>query len=181
MQQLFNRPDGIVNQRDAENKWARAYHGYAGEAEDVSGDTIVTANMAGFRGALTLFSAGATAALTARRFESAFVSYWTGGVFGIGKLILSPPGGCPNVGGNGTWGSEVTSVVMTVVPNVLFSLLFREFQLVRSSDTAASKASAIARAFHRATTTAVKVLITGVDTTPAPTGPLPITNTCAIR
>jgi hypothetical protein len=58
----------------------------------------------------------------------------------------------------------------------LKALLEIEFAILQEDGSA--KATALANAFHTATTSAVMVLITGLDTS-VPT-PLPITNTCTI-
>jgi hypothetical protein len=176
---IFSNPDGILSRQEAEVLWTNAYHRYAQGAEDVSGDGVVTVNKPGFLSTLSFGEQSASD--SARNFDAAFVAYWTGAVFAVGKLIVTPPVVCPNVGGNLIWGSETTSIVTVVAAGVLANLLRPIFQSTNSSATAFSKAQEIARAFHEATTTAVTVLITGLDTTPGPTGPLPITNTCTIR
>jgi hypothetical protein len=175
---LFTSPDGIANAQDAESRWTAAYDSYALDAEDVSGDMVTTTNRPGFLSALD-FGSWSSVQQAAQRFDDAFVAYWTGGVFAVGSLIAVPPGECPNVGGNGTWASETTSVVTAVVAGVLKGLLLPILRA--NSGTPESKAREMARAFHEATTTAVTVLITGLDTTPGPGGPLAITNTCTIR
>lgn len=180
LRSLFGGTSGVGTIPAAKERWARAYHSYATGAEDVSGDRVQTANRPGFLGALQLRN-GASTREAAQMFDRAFVAYWTGAVFGVGQLIAAPSAQCPNIGGNGIWASEVSSVVVGVLEGVLAGLLQPEFESLRQRDTAFSKAEVLARAFHRATTTAVMVLITGLDTTPGPTGPLVITNTCTIR
>lgn len=184
--QLRNLLDGSVatfagypaTKADAITNWGNAYNTYALSAQDVSGDPVVTTNLAGFTSALTsgLVDVG-TVTTAADAFEAAFVAYWTGGTFataipGVGTAT------CPNVGGNLVFSAEVTSLVSAVTPNILKNLLLTEFAIL-SSD-AATKAASLASAFHTATTTAVFVTIAGTDTTPPPTGPLPVTNTCTI-
>jgi len=181
LRSIFSNPAGVSGAPQAEAMWTNAYDSYGLDAEDVSGDRVTTVNMGGFLSALDFGSSGGTSRKAAQDFDRAFVAYWTGGVFAVGSLITVPPGACPNVGGNGIWGSETTSVVVAVAAGVLAGLLEPIFSATREGDTAASKADQIAGAFHDATTTAVSVLITGLDTTPGPTGPLAITNTCTIR
>lgn len=177
---FFSSPDGIADRAVAETRWTDAYHSYAQDAVDASGDSVVTVNKAGFLGTLNLRGEQSSASAAAN-FDQAFVSYWTGGIFAIGKLVVVPPPGCPSIGGTTIWASEITSLVVSVIPNVLSGLLLPIFERTDSSDTALSKASEIARAFHTATTTAVIVTIAGLDTTPGPVGPLPIVNTCTLR
>jgi len=162
----------------AASNWGNAYNTYASTAVDVSGDSLVSANAASFVSALQSgleSSSDATAAANA--FDAAFVAYWTGAVFSIG-FSPTPASACPSVGGTGLWSSEISSVVSAVTASTLTNLLVTEFAILGGS--AASKADSLATAFHSATTTAVFVLITGLDTTPTPAGPLPITNTCTI-
>jgi len=179
---FFGTPDSISSAAVGEVRWADAYHLYASDAEDISGDGVVSANRRKFLEILD-FGGKKTAAETAQNFDRAFIAYWTGAVFGVGSLIVTPPIQCPDVnpGGSGVWASETTSVVVAVTQNILARLLRPIFERSNESDTAYSKAQEIAQAFHEATTTAVFVLITGLDTTPGPTGPLPITNTCTIN
>jgi len=177
---LFGNSDGISGLPDVHTKWTNAYHSYAMDAEDVSGDRVVTTNRTGFLSSLSLGS-GNSIFQAALNFDRAFVAYWTGGIFAVGALIVVPPAGCPNVGGSGVWSSEITSVVTVVSAGVLAGLLVPVFSSISDGDTARSKARQMATAFHQATISAVTVLITGLDTTPGPTGPLPITNTCTIR
>jgi hypothetical protein len=74
---------------------------------------------------------------------------------------------------------ETTSTVSAVTPLILQNLLVTEFSILASN--AVVKADNLATAFHTATTSAVMVIIVGVDTTPSPSGPLPITNLSAIH
>lgn len=156
---------------------ANAYNQYAIVAMDASNDALVTANLAGFKAPLLALAPGSTIADTAQAFDDAFVAYWTGGVFAIG-IPPTPASPCPSIGGTTLWSVEASSVVQLATPNVLKGLLLPEFAIL--SGDADAKATAIANAFHTATTTAIMVLITGLDTTPPPVGPLPVMNTCTI-
>lgn len=160
----------------AEN-WATAYDIYAQNAVDISDDALTTASKAGFKNALiaSLPEGAGTAALAATAFENAFVAYWTGAVFSIGKL---PPGG---VGGNGIFGLEISSVVTTITPNVLYNLLLAEFNKEIFETNMDTKSDTLATLFHTATTTAIIVTISGTDTTPPPSGPIPIVNVSPIH
>ena len=153
--------------------WKTAYDTYALDAADVSGDSVSLVNAALFESTLIAQlppgDPGGTAAAAAAAYDLAFVQYWTGGVFAIG---IPPPSG---IGGNGIFGVELSSVVSVVAPSVLQGLLVAVFGNATMDIDA--KASELADAFHTATTTAITVLITGLDTTPPPAGPLPITNT----
>jgi len=180
LRSLFENPDGISSAADAEAKWADAYNSYAMDAEDASGDRPAVTNQGGFLSTLSLVE-GATVAGAAQLFDAAFVTYWTGGVFVVGTPITVPPPGCPSIGGTTIWATEITSLVTVVVPGVLAGLLAPILGSLSDSATPASKANGIAGAFHQATTTAVMVLMTGLDTTPPPVGPLPVTNLCTIR
>lgn len=158
----------------AATNWANAYNNYAVRATDVSGDLVVSANMAGFiTDLLTNLpdSVTGTIPLAANAFDLAFIKYWLGATFATGII---PLGG---IGGTGLFSLEVSSVCTGVTAGTLSGFLQTEFS-VFSSD-AATKALALATCFHSATITAVQVLIMGLDTTPPPpagTGPLPITN-----
>lgn len=165
---------------DAITNWANAYNTYALQAQDASEDIVSTVNLPAMIATLTAMlpePASGTPDLAAAAFDAAFVQYWTGGVFAVGI----PPtglGACPNVGGTLTFSSETSSVVTTVTADILKNLLLDVFTSTKDGATAAT---ALASAFHNATISAVIVLITGLDTTAAPAGPLPITNTCSIH
>ena len=160
--------------------WGNAYHAYASQATDVSGDALVTANLPLFISTLQASlpaAAVGTAALAANAFDLAFIAYWTAAIFAIGAPP-TPAAVCPSIGGTMLWSLEITSLVTAVVPAVLKGLLLPEFAIVDVATTAQEKADSLAQAFHTATTTAIMVLITGLDTT-VPI-PLPITNLCTI-
>jgi hypothetical protein len=159
------------NAADAAANWAAAYDTYAADAEDVSGDAVASVNKAGFESAL-IFADSNVPAAAAGEFDLAFVNFWTGGTFAVG----TPPSS--GVGGNGTFGVELTSAVTVAAPGVLLAALTPIFAENEADQTPDAKAGKLADAFHDATTTAVTVLIAGLDTTPpASGGPLPITNT----
>lgn len=158
--------------------WANAYDTYARDAVDVSTDVLLTSNKNGFRDALAVLNIPNGVIVTAAgAFDSALIAYWTGAVFAVGTPP-SPGAACASAGGNGTWATEVSSIVATVTVGVLEASM-ASLLAIPSSDPSV-KATALAAAFHNATTSAVKVLITGTDTTVPPTGPLAITNTCTI-
>lgn len=159
--------------------WANAYDGYALSAVDLSGDSVVTTNKAGFISELTTYMPDPLTGSpedAAEAFEKAFTAYWTAATFAVG-IPPTPTGPCPNIGGNLIFGIETSSVVSSITPNVLKNLLIVEFGIF--SADGAQKAADIASCLHTTTTTAVFVTITGTDTT-TPT-PLPITNTCVIH
>lgn len=165
---------------DAITNWANAYNTYALQAQDASEDVVSTVNLPAMIATLTAMlpeSASGTPDLASAAFDAAFVQYWTGGVFAVG-IPPTGVGACPNIGGTLAFSSETSSVVTAVTANILKNLLLDVFASTKDGATAAT---ALASAFHTATTSAVIVLITGLDTTPAPTGPLPITNTCSIH
>lgn len=176
---IFAAKASIRTVEDFEERWTDAYDRYAREAEDVSGERPTTVNAVGFRRALN-FRVSRTAAEISRQFEQGFVTYWTGAVFQVG-VIPPPTPPCPNVGGTTIFASETSSVVAWITPRIMFAQLLSEFSVTQRGDTIQARANSIAAAMHRATTSAVLVLITGLDTTPMPGGPLPITNTCTIR
>lgn len=160
----------------AEN-WADAYDAYCLSAQDVSTDVVEIVNRAGFKSALiaSLPEGAGTAALAAAAFETAFVAYWIGAIFKVG---IPPETG---IGGNGFFGLEISSVVTAITPNILYDLLLVEFSKKTFETDMDSKADTLATLFHTATTTAVIVTISGTDTTPTPTGPLPIVNISPIN
>lgn len=153
--------------------FATAYNNYATQATDISGDNLVTANLAGFQAAITASipppNPGGTLANYATAMGTAFTAFWTGAIFAIGKI---PPSG---IGGTGIFASEITSLVTVVNSAGLQAAILA--QLNQQFDNADDAADALADVWHTATTTGVTVLITGLDTTPPPGGPLPILNT----
>jgi hypothetical protein len=158
---------------DAVDSWTNAYDLYASVAQSVSGDVVLTKNATGFKSALLRgLTTSVTEYAAASAFEQAFVAYWTGATFNI-TLLPSPTSG--NIGGNGIFGVVLSSIVSSITANVLKSNLLNAF-LVKYPDVD-SAVTAISSAFHTATTTAISVLISGLDTTPPLGGPLPITNT----
>jgi hypothetical protein len=168
---------------DAITNWANAYNTYAVAAMDVSGDVLLTSNLAGFTSTLLslipTIPPGGSILEAANAFDTAFITYWAGATFNI--LIPPPPPNdvpIPPAINNGIFGLEATSIVTTVTAGVLSANLQQEFAII-SSDTA-TKAAGLASAFHAATTSAVIATIVGVDTTPTPAGPYPITNTNTI-
>lgn len=164
-----------VDRSLAITNWGNAYNTYASMATDVSGDSVIVANLPGFTGALTANlppAAVGIPAQAANAFDLAFVAYWMSATFSILSL---PLGG---VGGNGIFGVKLTSTVIAVAPGVLGADLTNQFSII-SADVN-ERALSIATAFHTATISAVTVLITGLDTTPPPGGPLPITNTAML-
>jgi hypothetical protein len=177
--QIANEKDNLRSQLAAV-KWAQAYDSYARQAQDASSDLVLSTNLPGLIAALN-FDGSRSAAELAQQFETGFVAYWTGAVFSVG--IPPPPvspNGCANVGGNSIFATEIASLVVAVTPGVMLSQLLPELMVVLKDETIESRSNAIAQAMHRATTTAVMVLITGIDTTPPPAGPLPVTNICTI-
>lgn len=171
----------LDTESSAEKRWADAYHSYASQAVDVSNDMVASANSAGFRSALNFKVAkDSRSPLTiAQQLDLAFVAYWTGATFAVGAPP-TPAAKCPSIGGNTIFGTEILSLVQTVIPGILLSQLSPVVIQKSKSATLGEMAQKYADAFHTATTTAVLVLITGLDTTPSPAGPLPITNICTI-
>ena len=70
---LFGSPDGISGLPDAHIRWTSAYHSYALDEQDVSGDRVVTTNSPGFLSALSLGSSN-SALQAAQSFDRAFVA-----------------------------------------------------------------------------------------------------------
>lgn len=163
----------------AATNFANAYTTYAMTAQDRSTDIVLTYNTAGFAAAIATLVIGDSYLTASQAFEQAFIAFWTGATFAIGIPPISAPP-CLNVGGTTIFSTELASVVTTITPGVLQPLLFTEFQKIENSDMS-GKTLRIAQAFHTATTTAIAVTITGLDTTPPPAGPLPIINICTIN
>jgi hypothetical protein len=174
--QLFSNPRRARFPEDAEELWAEAYHTYARSAEDVSTDVAQNLDVEKFRRELK-FRDSRTVSQFAEQLDNAFVAYWSGTVFGLGML---PPGDppCPNVGGSGTFSSEVVSVVVSVTRKKLLLGLLPV--LVGPAGTAQAQASRFATVLDFVTKTAVGVEIVGWDTTPPGVGPLPIINLCTV-
>lgn len=169
--------------------WAAAFDAYASQAEDASGDALTSANASGFESAIETGLVGqpeaeppvpgsSTPAEAAAAFGLAATAYWTGAAFAVGQLVPTPPP-CPNVGtGTMIFASEVTSLVSAPLSALLVAALLTEFAVI--SDDADAKAESLAGAFDDSTTTEVLVTIAGLDTTPPPATPLPVTNTCNV-
>lgn len=166
-----------------------AYDTYSATAEDASKDNPAAVNSTAMETKLKTLKAGdaaqgVTAADAAAIYAGAWKDYWTGVAFNTASVgTQGPPPRCSNVGGNGIFGSETTSVVTMVTETTLQSQLQAEFEDRGPDDspkTAAQAASNIAQIFHDATTTDIMVKITGFDTTPPLTGPLAISNDCTV-
>lgn len=167
-----------TNATDFANNWGNAYDTYAQDAQDVSTDPLVAAHKPLMVAKLELlntpFGVIATAAST---FDDALKAYWLGATFAT-LVVPTGTGACPNSGGSGLFAAEVSSVVSAWTAGILQASMAS--LLAIPSDDPHVKATALANALHTATTSAVKVTITGTDTTPPPGGPHPITNTCTI-
>jgi hypothetical protein len=169
-----------TNATDFATNWSNAYDTYAKDAQDVSTDPVIAAptHKAAMKARLlTLNVPVGVIATAASTFDQAFADYWTGATFAI-LVAPTPAAACASVGGTGLWSAEASSVVSAVTAHVLEASMLS--LLAIPSDDPQVKATALANAFHAATTSAVKVTITGTDTTAPPTGPLTITNTCGI-
>jgi hypothetical protein len=176
-----NDPDFVghpTNATDFATNWSNAYDAYAQDAQDVSTDPVLTANKNAMKARLlTLNIPAGTITTAASTFDQALADYWNGATFAT--LVVPTPGAaCASVGGTGLWSAEASSVVSSVTAGVLQASMLS--LLAIPSDDPDVKATALANALHAATTNAVKVTITGTDTTGPPTGPQPITNTCGI-
>jgi len=167
--------DPVKSYAQAEVRLGHVYHEYASQAVDASGDSLLSSNPSGFRSALRF--SGISKLEFASQMDTAMQSYWTGAAFGIGSLVVGTGVPCPNVGGTGLFSSEISSLVSVVTPGVMRGALLAD-PLSLTRNNSMSAAVAFARAMHLATSSAVLVLIAGLDTTPPPGGPLPVTNTC---
>jgi len=172
----FSDPRGVPSARQAEARFASVYHDYAKEVEDLSGDRAANLDKSKFESALN-FRKSRTAKQFCKQLDEAFVRYWSGTVFAVGSLP-SPTTSCPNVGGTGVFAVETLSTVVGVASGVLYRKLLPI--ITPTGGSAKSQAVKMARAFDEATKSAVTVLIVGQDTTPPPTGPLPIYNVCTV-
>lgn len=172
---IISTPASKTTPAQAAADWASAYDAYGRGASDVSGDPVVSVNRAGFQSALRFANSG-SAAQAASEFERGFISYWTGAVFAV-AIPVPPVTPCPSIPASPPWLREITSVVVSATPG-LAGLLTPIFSDNQSQDLP-GRAGRLANAFHTATTTNVRVLITGI-TTPPPPGGLPVTNLCTI-
>jgi len=173
-----------TNATDFANNWANAYDTYARDAQDVSTDPVVTTYKSAMAGKLqTLNVPAGLIATAAQAFDDALKAYWmgpagtTGAIFAT-LVVPTPAAACASVGGNGTWAAEASSIVSSFTAGILQASMLT--LLAIPSNDPQVKATALANALHTATTSAVKVTITGTDTTPPPSGPQAITNTCTI-
>ena len=175
----FEDPGPFKEPVDAAMEWTRIYDAYARDAVDASQDKVQVVNKPGFFAQLQFNASSGSPPSFASMLDKAFVAYWTGAVFAFG-IPPTPAAPCPSIGGNTIFSQELTSLVIAVAPGVLMAQLLPIFSSVTEQENARSQSQKIANAFHTATTTAVTVLIAGLDTTPPPGGPQPITNTCTI-
>lgn len=171
----YSHPDSAGQ---AAQEWGQAYESFALGAQDASGEGPAVVNRAGFEEILEAHFGRAGAeglgpgpGPSAQAFADAFVAFWTGAVFQFG---VPPVGGDPGAH-NGLWSIEASSMVFSVTGAPLKAALQILFE--SPSLTPSSTASAIAGAFSNATTQDVLVQLVGTDTTPTPSGPLPITLT----
>lgn len=172
---LFIRPDAVATHTQAEARLAAAYHEYAADVEDASGDSATNLDPGKFQMPLD-FAREGTPQSFARQLDRAFTAYWTGTAFGTSILIPAPPPDppCPNSGGTGVFGAEFSSVVVDVDDLALFTAVLPVVQ--RPSDSAQAQAARLAQAMDTVTKTAITVIISGTDTTPG----LAISNTCGV-
>lgn len=167
-----------TNATDFATNWSNAYDTYAKDAQDASGDPVLTTSKSAMKARLlTLNIPAGTVATASSTFDQALADYWHGATFAT-LIAPTPAAACASVGGTGLWAAETSSVVSTVTAHVLETSMLS--LLAIPSDDPNVKATALAAAFHAATTNAVKVTITGTDTTAPPTGPLTINNVCGI-
>lgn len=162
--------------------WATAFDNWASNAEDDSGDNPAVVFKALFQTALlSAWASSTTKEDGAQSFADAVNDYWTGGIFSVGSLVPGTGNNCANVGaGTRVFATEATSVVTSVTTAAIYVLLLGEFTQYRTSMDA--KAQALAEAFYNPITVGgVFVTITGIDTTPPPAGPLPVTNVCGVH
>jgi len=173
---LFSTPERISTHRQAGKLLAEAYHLYAREAHDVSGDSPTNLTSQKFQECL-FFDIRMTSENFAAQVDRAFMTYWMGATF---QTLFPPSTGsaCPSVGGTGVFTVETTSQVTQVVVGAMRAALLPV--LMVSGRSAQSKALQTAIAMHYATRTAVTVKIVGLDTTLPPAGPVPIINTCGV-
>lgn len=151
--------------------WADAFDAFCSQAEDESGEHPAEVQKESFQSILaTNFATGSagstapTAAESAQAFADAFEAYWDGASFQVG----TPP--------SGEWSVELSSAVIAVTGTTLKARLRAIFESLPATPSVPDKAREIAEAFGSAVTTDVTVLISGSDTTPPPSGPLPITS-----
>lgn len=165
-----------TNATDFANNWANAYDTYAKDAQDVSGDVLITAFKSAMAAKLlTLNVPAGVIATAASTFDDALKAYWASAIFAVG-IVPTPAASCASIGGTGLWSAEASSIGTGFTAGILQASLLT--LLAIPSNNPAVKAPALAAAFHNATISAVKVTITGTDTT-APT-PVPITNICGV-
>lgn len=172
----FRVPGGVGTHREAEQRFARVYHSYAQDAEDVSGERPNNLDAEKFE-RLLAFQRSRVGKDFVRQIDSSFVAYWTGTTFPI--LVVppaSPP--CPNIGGTGEFSAEISSQVTGVASDAMYDAVLPI--LSRPVGTAEEAARRLSDAMDRATKSAVEVIITGWDTTPSPGGPIAVTNTCTV-
>lgn len=176
LSEIFGSPERVGTRRQAEGLLADAYHAYAREAMDVSGDAPINLQSQKFKACLA-FDISMTSAEFSAQLDQAFLAYWAGVTF---QTLIPPSVGaaCPSVGGTGIFSLELTAQVVQVTVGAMRAALLPV--LAVSGRSAQSKALQVAIAMHYATRTAITVKIVGQDTTPPPTGPMSIINLCGV-
>lgn len=156
----------------AAKAFTTAYVNYAKAATDVADNALVTSNQPEFCAQLSacFATSNGTAAQAAAAFAAAFTAFWTGATFT--SPGLPAPG--LSVGGTGIMVTQISSAVAFVNPGYLQGRLFTLFSTADANTP--ERLAAFASCLHTATTTGVSVLISGLDATPPPVGPLPTIN-----
>ena len=168
--------DGSLAQ--AAERLTRAYDAYASQAVDLGGNRLAAGNTAAMQVALTVTFASSinTVAGAAQAFGAAHTAYWAGAVFTPGA---PPPPGTPGIaGGNGIFSLVASSVVSVAPGAALTAGLLAIF--AAPSTHAADRSQELAKLWDRVSKM-VTVLMVGIDATPSPAGPLPISATGFVR
>lgn len=149
---------GMSEKQDALQGFVTAYKNYAIQAQDISGDFLLTYSESGMLDVLMSLSPGNTVVQGAQAFEQAIIAFWTGATF---QLTTPPPG---------TVAPEVSAVVTTnIIPGVLASALQSVFADISPDTPLETKMEQLAQVLHSATTT---IIVTCIGTNAGPPPPV---------
>lgn len=154
---------------EAPQRLAEAYDSYAQSAVDAGQNKLVAGRVSLMEAVLaSVFSVPEQTPLAAAQgIAASHVAYWLGAQFAIGL-----PPAAAGIGGTGIFSQVISSVVVSAPMADLTAGLARLF--AAPSTQAQLRAFDVATVWHAATV-AVGISMVGIDTTPPPAGPLPVT------
>jgi hypothetical protein len=149
-----------------------AFGAYAQAAQAVSEGILQTPNLPGMKSSLEqAWAASKSAEDASLGLANALAVFWLGATFQLAGAIA--PGLPGTSGGNGLFGVISSVAVTTFAITPMHQALLAEFG---NKYAGPQKSAAIAAVIHDQLPACVVVETLGLDTTPPPSGPLPIEN-----